>query len=120
MKKPPHPEGKWERRLRLESSGLQVRLQCAWRSARTREGAMIKATFDKDGRTVLLLGLSFKNLDKFRAEPRDTIIRIDGREMDLPIDVMIISGETEAHMQELLEGGIGPHTKGTFDPKLRS
>jgi hypothetical protein len=85
-----------------------------------KEGAMIKATFDKDGRTVLLLGLSFKNLDKFRAEAGDTFIRIDGREMDLPIDVMIISGETEAHMQELLEGGIGPHTKGTFDPKLRS
>ncbi len=81
---------------------------------------MLKATFDKDGRTVLLLGLSFRNLDKFRAEAGDTYIRIDGREMGLPIDVMIISGETEAHMHDLIADGIGPHTKVHIDPKLRS
>ena len=81
---------------------------------------MIKATFDKDGRTVLLLGLSFKNLDKFRAEPLDTFIRIDGREMDLPIDVMIISGETEAHMAETIKDSIGPVTKVHVSPRSRS
>jgi hypothetical protein len=81
---------------------------------------MLKATFEKDGRTVLLVGLSFGNLERFRAEPGDTYIRIDGREMGLPIDVLIISGETEAHMHNLIANGIGPHTKVHVDPKLRS
>ena len=73
---------------------------------------MIKATAKApDGRSILVIGLSFANLDKFRAEPGDTFIRIDGREMGLPIDVMIYSGETEAHLAKYIEGGLGPDTK---------
>jgi hypothetical protein len=82
---------------------------------------MIKATMTQpDGRTLLTLGLSFGNLDKFRAEPGDTFIRIDGKSMGLPIDVMIFSGETEAHMQELMKDSIGPKTKVHIDPRLKS
>lgn len=66
---------------------------------------MIKATATgPDGRTILIIGLSFGNLDRFRAEPRDTFIKIDGGQMGLPIDVMICSGETEEQMAELLKG----------------
>jgi len=73
---------------------------------------MIKAmATGPDGKKILVIGLSFGNLDKFRAEPGDTYIRIDGRELGLPIDIMLISGETEAHMAETLAGGIGPDTK---------
>jgi hypothetical protein len=73
---------------------------------------MIKAmATDGTGKKVLVLGLSFANLDKFRAEPGDTYIRIIGRELGLPIDIMLISGETEAHLAETLAGGIGPDTK---------
>jgi hypothetical protein len=72
---------------------------------------MIKATAKgPDGRTILVIGLSFGNLDKFRAAPGDTYIRIDGREMGLPIDVMIFSGETEAHCAEVVGFAIGPDT----------
>ena len=80
---------------------------------------MIKATTaGPDGRTLLVIGLSFGNLDKFRAAPGDTFIRIDGREIGLPIDVMIFSGETEAHCAELVP--IGPGTKVNVSGRLKS
>jgi hypothetical protein len=75
---------------------------------------------DADGRQLLMIGLSFGNLDKFRALPGDTFIRIDGKEMNLPFDVLIFSGKTEAHLQEIVAGSIGPDTKIHIDPKLKS
>jgi hypothetical protein len=82
---------------------------------------MIKATAKgSDGRTLLVLGLSFRNLEKFRAEPGDTFIKIDGKAMGLPIDVLLFSGETEAHMAETMRGSIGPDTIVHVDPKLKS
>jgi hypothetical protein len=81
---------------------------------------MIKATArGADGRPLLVIGLSYGNLDKFRAAPRDTFIKIDGKEMGLPLDVMIFSGETEAAMTEVLAGGIGPETKINISDKLK-
>jgi hypothetical protein len=81
---------------------------------------MIKATATLNGRKTLMVGLSFGNLDKFRAEAGDTFIKIDGKEIDLPFDVLLFSGETEAHCAELLQGGIGPDTKIHVSPKLKS
>ena len=81
---------------------------------------MIKATATIGDRTLLMVGLSFRNLDKFRAEPGDTFIRIDGKEMGMPIDVLIFSGETEAHMQTMMARTIGPDTKVHIDPRLKS
>jgi hypothetical protein len=82
---------------------------------------VIKATAKgADGREILVIGLSFGNLDRFRQHPGDTFIRIDGKEMGLPVDVMIISGETEAHLAETLSGGIGPDTKVHTSDRLKS
>jgi hypothetical protein len=82
---------------------------------------MIKATATgADGRPLLMIGLSFGNLDKFRAEPGDTFIPIDGKQMGLPFDVVIFSGETEAHMHKFVAGAIGPDTKIHIDRKLKS
>jgi hypothetical protein len=83
-------------------------------------GAMIKAIGTRNGRELLMIGLSFGNLDKFRAEPGDTFIQIDGRELGISLDVMIFSGETEAHMAELMKGTIGPQTLVHVDPRLKS
>lgn len=48
---------------------------------------MMKATATgPDGRTIMVIGLSFANLDKFKALPGDTFIKIDGKEMGLPLD----------------------------------
>lgn len=82
---------------------------------------MIKATATMpDGRTLLVLGLSFNNLDKFRAEAGNTFIKINGALMDLPIDVLLFSGRTEAHLAELMKDTIGPKTIIHIDPKLKS
>jgi hypothetical protein len=81
---------------------------------------MIKATATLNDRQLLMIGLSFGNLNKFYSEPGDTFIKINGKEMDLPIDVLIFSGKTEAHLQELMEKSIGPDTIVHIDPKLKS
>jgi hypothetical protein len=81
---------------------------------------LLKAIAHANGRKILVIGLSFGNLDKFRAEPGDTYIAIDGREMGLDLDVMIISGETEADIAETMKGGIGPDTKVHVSPRSKS
>jgi hypothetical protein len=72
---------------------------------------MIKATGRIKGRETLIIGLSFGNLDRFRAKPLDTFVPIDGREMGLPFDVMIFSGETEADMVDLISQRFTPDAK---------
>jgi hypothetical protein len=80
---------------------------------------MIKAmTTGPDGKGLFIIGLSFGNLDKFRAEPGDTYIRISGEEVGLPVDIMIISGETEAHIAESLP--LGPDTEVRISNRLKS
>ena len=82
---------------------------------------MIKATVTtREGRKQLMIGLSFGNLDRFRAEPCDTFIKIDGKEMELPFDVLIFSGETEAHMETMFAETITEKTVVHIDPKLKS
>jgi hypothetical protein len=81
---------------------------------------MIKATANAQGRKLLILGLSYENLNRFRDMPGDTFIRVDGRELDLPIDVMIFSGETEAKCTELLEDFLSPATKVQISPRQKS
>lgn len=80
---------------------------------------MIKATMTTpEGRTVLMIGLSFGNLAKFKASPLDTFIKIDGEAMGLPIDVMLFSGETENEMGRFFADKIGADTKVHIDPRL--
>ena len=73
-----------------------------------------------NGRNTLMLGLSFNNLDRFRAEPGDTFIKINGKEMNLPIDVIIFSGKTEMDLHEIVEHGITPDTIIHIDPRMKS
>ena len=65
---------------------------------------MIKALITHtDGRpSVMMLGLSFRNLNEFREHPLDTFIPIKGAQFGLPFDVIIFSGETEADMEEMV------------------
>ena len=82
---------------------------------------MLKATMTKaNGRKVLILGLSFGNLDRFKSAPLDTFIDIRGEEMGLPIDVLLFSGETETAMAAHMNDMIGPDTVLRVDPKLAS
>jgi hypothetical protein len=75
---------------------------------------MIKAILKRpDGRTMLAIGLSFRNLDRFRAEPGDTFIRIDGNDTGVPIDIMIFSGRTEEEITQFFIDNelLGPDIK---------
>ena len=82
---------------------------------------MIKATGKgPTGNDTLFIGLSFGNLARFRAEPLDTYITIDGASMDLPIDVMIFSGKTEADMADMMASGFGPNTKVFVSPRSKN
>jgi hypothetical protein len=80
---------------------------------------MIKATGKYKGHDTLFIGLSFGNLDRFRAQPMDTFITVDGKEMGLPFNVLIFSGESEALMAEMMTGGFSPDTKVHIDPKSK-
>jgi hypothetical protein len=82
---------------------------------------MIKAiATGPDGKTLLMIGLSYGNLNKFRAQPGDTYIKILGSEVGLPVDVVIFSGETEAHCADTLKGGFGPDTKVFTSDRLKN
>lgn len=64
---------------------------------------MIKALVKGSGkRGVIMLGLSYGNLDKLRAEPLDTFIKIEGAQFGMPHDIIIFSGKTEADMEKML------------------
>jgi len=69
---------------------------------------------------ILMLGLSFGNLRKFMDMPGDTFIKIDGKEMGLPVDIVLFSGETEAHMMRQMQDSITPDTVMHIDEKLKS
>ena len=80
---------------------------------------MIKAIMTKaNGRTALLIGLSYGNLEKFKSQPLDTFIDIDGAAMGLPIDVLLFSGQSEGDLSRFMADMIGPDTKVHIDPKL--
>jgi hypothetical protein len=81
---------------------------------------MIKAVCKgPNGNDALFLGLSFGNLDQFRAAPLNSFIRIDGKEIGLPFDVVIFSGHTDAEMTEMMASKIGPDTKVTISERLK-
>lgn len=83
---------------------------------------MLKMTAQgKDGRHLVVLGLSFGNLDRLRADAPDGYIKVEGKELGgLPVDVVIFAGETEASMAHTVRGMIGPDTKVTISDKLKS
>lgn len=81
---------------------------------------MMKARGVIKGRPTYIIGLSFGNLDRFRAEPGDTYINIPKEESGLSDDILLVSGRTEAEMAALIQSGIGPGTEVFIDPKLKS
>lgn len=81
---------------------------------------MIKATGKTNGKDTFYIGLSFGNLDKFRDQPLDTYILIDGKEHGLSHDIMIFSGKTEAEMAELISKGLTPGAKVHISSRLKS
>jgi hypothetical protein len=69
---------------------------------------MLKAVGTRNGRKTLMIGLSFGNLDLFRAAPGESFIEIKGSDVGLPVDVVIFSGETEEHLANIFMSGTKP------------
>jgi len=84
---------------------------------------MLKASVQgKDGRHLLVIGLTFANLDYLRRTPGDGFIKVDGRPLGIDVDIMIFSGNNEAALADIITkaDGIGPSTRVVIDPKLKS
>lgn len=82
---------------------------------------MIKAiAHGKDGTTIVVLGLSFANLDRMRASPGDDYMKVKGADIGLPIDILLFADETEAHLAQKIQSLIGPQTKVTTSDKLKN
>lgn len=83
---------------------------------------MMKARMKVDGREALVLGLSYANLDRLRAEGFSGSIKIPAEDHGMPFDIIITAEKTEAHMVEIFEedGLIGPDTEVHIDPRLKS
>lgn len=60
---------------------------------------MIKAYGDGNP-GLLILGLSFGNLDRFKAEPFDTFIKIAAAESHAPLDVFLLSGTSKSAIRQ--------------------
>jgi hypothetical protein len=77
-----------------------------------------------EGRELLLLGLSWKNVERLKAgQPIRVSEETNAPKGSLPhpkYEIAIIVGETELEMKQMFEanGLIGPDTKVTVDPRL--
>jgi len=68
---------------------------------------------------VTIIGLSHTNLDELR---KGRPIKLNGVEAGLPehVRLLIFSGKNEATMQAEIESLVGPNTKVSIDPRLKS
>lgn len=73
----------------------------------------------RDGKplTVIMLGLSHRNLDELK---KGHPIIVKGADVHAPgYEIIIFSGETEQAMAREVHELIGPETKTSIDPRLR-
>lgn len=72
------------------------------------------------GRDTVFLGLSYGNLERFRKQPMDTFIRIEAAELELPFDILIFSGRTEAEMSDWMLRALGPEAHITLSERSKN
>jgi len=81
---------------------------------------MVKITAKgKDGRNVVVLGLSHRNLDKLRADGLNGFIKVIGAEIGIDCDILITAAETEAAIAEGFKDMIGPQTDVKVSDRLK-
>jgi len=68
---------------------------------------MIKVRGTLNGKDTVILGLSFGNLRRFKAQPLDTHIHIPGEELGLTHDILIFSGKTEDALMKFVTEELG-------------
>lgn len=80
---------------------------------------MIKAKGEIDGRPVLLLGLSHRNLDILRQYGHRRAIHINKEDIDIPFDIHIIAGKDEAELGDLIAPLLTPDAKIHVSDRLK-
>lgn len=81
---------------------------------------MIKACMKlKDGGEIVVIGLSYANLDRLRTDGLDGFIKIE-RADGFPVEIVITAAETEHAMMDFFGRFIGPDTKVKIDERLKS
>jgi hypothetical protein len=80
---------------------------------------MLKAKGIIQGRETYIIGLSWGNMDRFRAAPGDSYIRIPQEESGLSVDILIFSDRTEADMMKFVEDGIVSTTEVNISDRLK-
>ena len=56
------------------------------------------------------IGLSFRELLLLRGAPGESVLQIDGKELGLPFDIVLYSGEDEQAMIGMMQNGITEKT----------
>jgi len=64
---------------------------------------MLKAKASRNGRPMIVIGLSYVNLERLKNDP-DGYIMVWREEIGSDNDIMIFAGETEEKMAELVTG----------------
>jgi hypothetical protein len=91
--------------------------------ARRRPGArpMMKVSASwKNGRRLVMLGLSHANLDRLRKDGLRGYIEIKAEELHIGCDIIITAAETEQVMMEAFAQLIGEGTEVKIDERLKS
>lgn len=79
---------------------------------------MIRANaVGRDGKQVLILGLTGENLDRLRAG-QPVHVEAGSVHPDVQVGVILLAGETEHQMMNDMRALIGPQTRMRIDPRL--
>lgn len=73
---------------------------------------MMSGRGDYDGKSVMVLGLTFEEVDHLKANPMTVAISVDGAGVDLPEvhEIRIIVGDDEAALLKFMSPGIDENT----------
>ena len=80
---------------------------------------MMKVKTEIRGRTTIVLGLSHANLDRLREHGLQGYMRIDGAELEIPLDILVTAAPDEAAMLAAFADGITEGTKLRIADKLK-
>jgi hypothetical protein len=77
---------------------------------------------EKDGRALVILGLTERNVDRLKSDPGNDMLKIDCRQLGIEGQVghiVILYGKDEATIGKQFEDMIGPMTRVHIDEKLK-
>lgn len=82
-------------------------------------GRALRAKGTQNGRDIFMIGFDDDDLTLLRQHPGQAIITCEASKYRNPCDILIVSGETEAHMTEQFAELIGPGTRIRMDDRLK-